>query len=316
MIANAILLLYNINKVKYCMGGVGVKKGRLSEEEKETVKKMRDQSHGYGEIAKVLECSKDRVRRYCSNNNLGGYRSGPDIVENAYEIFINGFNEKHGESFVYLSGFEGSESIVKIKCRQCNHEFTRSAQISRKNKKIACSKCKENENEERRELKEMIRNNKKKLNKGVSVLKKKEKELNKKSIYKVCATCGYVFIGKRNSLCCSNECGRKYKNRRKELRNKHISGSSDDGISLDKLIERDGNECYICDKKCDSNDYVITDEGHYIVGRNYPSIEHVIPVSKGGQHTWGNVKLAHMYCNTIKSDNDLFEETGQLKLMI
>ena len=29
---------------------------------------------------------------------------------------------------------------------------------------------------------------------------------------------------------------------------------------------------------------------------------HVIPISKGGMHSWDNVKLAHHYCNTLKSN--------------
>jgi len=32
----------------------------------------------------------------------------------------------------------------------------------------------------------------------------------------------------------------------------------------------------------------------------YPSIEHVIPIAKGGKHTWDNVKLAHRKCNMEK----------------
>lgn len=39
-----------------------------------------------------------------------------------------------------------------------------------------------------------------------------------------------------------------------------------------------------------------------VVGKTYPSIDHVFPLSKGGLHSWDNVKLAHHYCNTIKSD--------------
>lgn len=34
----------------------------------------------------------------------------------------------------------------------------------------------------------------------------------------------------------------------------------------------------------------------------YPSIDHIIPVSHGGTHTWDNVELAHRYCNGVKSD--------------
>lgn len=35
---------------------------------------------------------------------------------------------------------------------------------------------------------------------------------------------------------------------------------------------------------------------------HYPNVEHVIPISKGGTHTWDNVKLAHRKCNWEKGD--------------
>jgi 5-methylcytosine-specific restriction endonuclease McrA len=34
----------------------------------------------------------------------------------------------------------------------------------------------------------------------------------------------------------------------------------------------------------------------------YPSIDHIVPLAKGGNHTWNNVQLAHHYCNTLKRD--------------
>ena len=39
---------------------------------------------------------------------------------------------------------------------------------------------------------------------------------------------------------------------------------------------------------------------YFIVGKKYPSIDHVIPLSKGGTHSWDNVKLAHFSCNSAK----------------
>ena len=51
----------------------------------------------------------------------------------------------------------------------------------------------------------------------------------------------------------------------------------------------------------------MTEEGYFIAGNSYPSIDHIIPVSRGGTHTWDNVQLAHRYCNSIKS-NKLVDE--------
>lgn len=32
------------------------------------------------------------------------------------------------------------------------------------------------------------------------------------------------------------------------------------------------------------------------------TLDHIIPLSKGGTHTWDNVQLAHMSCNAGKCD--------------
>ena len=42
-------------------------------------------------------------------------------------------------------------------------------------------------------------------------------------------------------------------------------------------------------------------------GPMYPSIDHIIPMSKGGGHIWSNVQVAHIICNSIKSDKAVGE---------
>lgn len=65
-------------------------------------------------------------------------------------------------------------------------------------------------------------------------------------------------------------------------------------ISADVLIQRDGNLCHICLTQIDLS-----------LARNSrfgATIDHVIPVSKGGPDTLENMKLAHWICN-IKKGN-------------
>lgn len=80
-----------------------------------------------------------------------------------------------------------------------------------------------------------------------------------------------------------------------------------ENIRLGQLIVRDNNVCYLCNERCDREDYTITSDGYFIVGETYPSIDHVVPISKGGTHTWDNVKLTCFSCNTIKSDSSVKE---------
>lgn len=71
----------------------------------------------------------------------------------------------------------------------------------------------------------------------------------------------------------------------------------DNTITLKALIVRDNGVCQICGMPTDDNDIA---NGH--IGRMYPTLDHIIPLSKGGSHTWGNIQLAHMCCNAGKCD--------------
>lgn len=70
----------------------------------------------------------------------------------------------------------------------------------------------------------------------------------------------------------------------------------DPSVTLKRLIERDGLTCYICGVECSRDDK--TERGG--VGPTYPTLDHVIPLSKGGSHTWDNVKIACHRCNSLK----------------
>lgn len=95
---------------------------------------------------------------------------------------------------------------------------------------------------------------------------------------------------------CSKECGKKLTHAHKH---KRIPKSQlvDKDITLEALYRRDSGVCYLCGEPCDWNDK--TDK---TVGPTYPSIDHMVPISRGGLHAWTNVKLAHFECNWKKSD--------------
>lgn len=73
-------------------------------------------------------------------------------------------------------------------------------------------------------------------------------------------------------------------------------------INLKKVMQRDHGICQICGKPVD-----LTSRIGGGVGRLYPTIDHIIPLSKGGGHTWDNVRLAHMVCNSIKCDKEEYK---------
>ena len=84
--------------------------------------------------------------------------------------------------------------------------------------------------------------------------------------------------------------------------NARSNGKVDWSITLARLIERDNRICMICGREIDEGDYSYKGDA-FIAGNDYPSIDHIKPLSKGGTHQWSNVQLAHRMCNSLKRDN-------------
>jgi 5-methylcytosine-specific restriction endonuclease McrA len=51
---------------------------------------------------------------------------------------------------------------------------------------------------------------------------------------------------------------------------------------------------------CDWNDHSWSEYS----GPLYPSIDHIVPMSKGGDHVWNNVQVAHIICNSYKGNTE------------
>ena len=93
----------------------------------------------------------------------------------------------------------------------------------------------------------------------------------------------------------------KYKAYRTTTKLRRRVDEFDKDITLEELHNRSGGICALCGKVCDYLDYRL-DNNIFIAGNNYPSIDHIKPLSKGGSHTWDNIQLAHKRCNSIKSN--------------
>lgn len=114
-----------------------------------------------------------------------------------------------------------------------------------------------------------------------------------------CAVCGELYVAHYPlSKYCSDKCKRiQYR-----TKDRYEDITIDKGITLRKVARKNKDICQLCGKIVDWNDYHKKD-GVIVCGNNYPSIDHVIPISKGGMHSWDNVQLAHRICNTLKSNN-------------
>lgn len=125
--------------------------------------------------------------------------------------------------------------------------------------------------------------------------KKAKKEANHR--FGTCAVCGNTFeTYNPRQKTCSKVCSKKYSNARKNGRIPQEQ-MVDKDITLEALYRRDSGVCYLCGEKCDWNDRDL-----FTVRDKYPTIDHIIPVSRGGLHSWDNVRLAHFKCNLDKSD--------------
>jgi 5-methylcytosine-specific restriction endonuclease McrA len=98
----------------------------------------------------------------------------------------------------------------------------------------------------------------------------------------------------------------KYNAHRKRMKvnRRRVVLEYDKDITIEVLYNRAAGICALCGGRCDYEDYVFRGET-FIAGNHYPSIDHIVPISKGGSHTWDNVQLAHKQCNSIKSDKTL-----------
>lgn len=118
-----------------------------------------------------------------------------------------------------------------------------------------------------------------------------------------CKECNTVFFcdTRSNQLFCSEKCQRKNNHKKHDLvrRARKFNAIVDRDIALKDLAEKENDVCYLCGEKVDWNDYKIINGKKYTLGR-YPSIDHVVPLINGGKHSWDNVRLAHIRCNSSK----------------
>lgn len=242
---------------------------------------------------------KDEYRCPICQTKLGQARSKannkPTItpVEERESRFIKRLSQKNNQ-LTYVGGYINSDKSVLLECNICGYRFKRNANGIRGKKNYTCPKCQEKEKsieketEEEiekllKEQKQYIRQTQAKKNKEIHII---NVWLHENTLYiKKCVRCDEEYIGKSKSKYCP-EC-------------RHRVRSSHSCKSLKKLYDRDNGICKICNGICNWNDKKEVN-GTTIVGNTYPSIDHIIPLSKGGTDDWENLQLAHFKCNWVK----------------
>jgi hypothetical protein len=121
-------------------------------------------------------------------------------------------------------------------------------------------------------------------------------------VTKACRHCGEAFTTNfmaDNRVFCSEKCMRRSA---KQQRNYRRRGNFVSYVSRHDVCERDEWTCQICGKKVDQRKIAPHPKS--------PTLDHIIPLAKGGTHEPKNVQLAHFLCNSVKGDRD----GGQLRL--
>jgi len=121
---------------------------------------------------------------------------------------------------------------------------------------------------------------------------------------RACATCGVPFaLQGPNSRYCSAACGARAERQRRDadnrvrkgrddLRRARLLGAVREPIDRRAVFDRDGWRCGLCGGSIDQ-------------AAQHPdplsaSLDHVLPLARGGSHTYSNVQAAHLRCNVAK----------------
>lgn len=109
-----------------------------------------------------------------------------------------------------------------------------------------------------------------------------------------CVRCGEDFVRRCRTTPtgrCSRQCWQRDRGAARRATVRALDGGS---IGRWRIFERDGWACHICGDPVD-RDAVVPDLAA-------PTLDHVVPLARGGEHSEANIKTAHFYCNSVKRD--------------
>lgn len=266
------------------------------------MKAYKAEGHTLKEVAQQFNVSEGTAQNVCKGiarqRPIYKYIEPPNkgIIKSDEQVAF--FIAERCKGFEYAGNYTGADGRADIKCKKCGNVFNRSM-ISIRHNDFKCRECERIEKEKQEANKELH----KWFNSLVADIRREEKEISKQEKREQkkhpCPVCGRLTTRRKF---CSNECYRKTTNYLRGSRDRlNKANIIDRDITLERLYKKEWGVCYLCGDSCDWEDITINRRGVYIAGDLYPSIDHVIPLAKGGLHSWDNVRLAHRRCNWEKS---------------
>lgn len=172
----------------------------------------------------------------------------------------------------HIKRYKAEAEIETKKCKNCNNFFT----MKIRKKTDFCSRI----------CKDLYRREQNKLQRIAS---KQER---------ICLHCSNIITQERRSdaMFCSQECNYKAHALQRKLRNR-ANEEGKRGYLRTEICERDGWICQICKEPVERT-------AHH-PNPLAPSLDHIIPVSKGGSSDPSNLQLTHLRCNLKRGNRTL-----------
>jgi len=263
------------------------------------------------------KCNKKAWKKRNRQNNADLMRRGNRFTtDQGYSDRVTAFSSR-----LEYVGNNGSDYLYVL-CKDCGSVFQKSKESFKPSHRgcVQCPKCEgillEKIRREKNEA-EAVKQKERQRKLEIKEAEAKAKAEARIKTY-ICERCGEQFRSDRVKKYCSDLCARRQADANKEYRRRTRKNAQfKDNISLEVLAKRDKNRCWICGKKVNWHDFKTRSDGAFLARDNYPSIDHVKPLSRGGSHTWENVRLAHRGCNTKKSASlTITEADGQLMMIL
>ena len=119
-----------------------------------------------------------------------------------------------------------------------------------------------------------------------------------------CRVCQEWFISPRQDITCSPPCFAEHRLRRRQThrarRRAALKAAYVSDVSRSQVFQRDGYRCHLCGKK--------TNPLKQVPHPKAPTIDHIVPLSKGGTHEPSNCRTACFRCNCAKKDRGSGEQ--------
>lgn len=115
---------------------------------------------------------------------------------------------------------------------------------------------------------------------------------------KCCVECGREFTaayGDKRRIYCSDACNmRSFRRVKKPIERARLRTATIERVDPYRVFERDGWRCQICHRPTPKRLRGTMNE-------RAPELDHIIPLSKGGEHSYRNTQCACRACNGAKS---------------